>query len=132
MQTINPSAVFKPASANLNWAVKASAGETLYISGLVALELDGTIPADEADQVALVLTNLRHVLAEAGMDTSHLVKMNSYFVTDEAYAEFGRQRKAFLDGVESPASTGVFVSKLVMPELKIEIDAVAVKEVAHD
>ncbi len=132
MQTINPAVVFKPTSADLNWAIKAGAGETLYISGLVAIEPDGSIPADEADQVALVLINLRHVLAEAGMDPSHLVKMNSYFVTDEAYAEFGRQRAVFLDGVKSPASTGVFVSKLVMPELKIEIDAVAVREFGHE
>lgn len=128
MKYINPEGLFKPANTNLNWAVKSSPTETLHVSGLVALAEDGSVPADEASQVAMIFDYLQRVLSDAEMDVSHLVKLTSFFVTDEAYQEFGRQRPEFLGDADAPASTGVFVSKLVHPDLKIEIEAIAVKE----
>jgi 2-iminobutanoate/2-iminopropanoate deaminase len=99
-------------------------GNMLFIAGSTAR---GT-PAETADigaQTEAILDKFKLILEANGASLSNVVKVTS-FVTDlrEAPAAGEVRRKYFADGF--PASTQVQVAALGTPDLKIEIDAIAV------
>lgn len=129
MKYINPESMFTPPGAQLNWGVLSPPNaQILFASGVVALDKDGRTPTPEDDQAALVFENIQHLLTEAGLRKNDIVKVNAYFVTDAAYSAFVKHRAAFFDG-GYPASTGLFVPKLVSDKWKLEIEFYAAKEI---
>ncbi len=105
-------------------AIMVEAGRTLYVSGQVGINADGTCPAEFPAQAERAFVNLGGVLATAGMDVEDIVKL-TVFLTDAAdYTKFGGIRAAFL-GDHKPASTLLIVAGLARAEWKVEIEAVA-------
>jgi 2-iminobutanoate/2-iminopropanoate deaminase len=99
-------------------------GNLLFIAGSTAR---GT-PAETGDiaaQTEAILQKFQHILEANGADLSHVVKVTS-FVTDlrEAPASAEVRRTYFVGAF--PASTQVQVAALGTPDLKIEIEAIAV------
>ncbi len=103
------------------------AGDRIWISGTVGLREDGTIPADTVDQFDLALANLDAALSAAGGKPSDIVKVTVYLTDIGDRARINPARERFF-GAHRPASTLVEVSKLVLPELKVEIEAEAVAQ----
>ena len=101
------------------------AGDQLWISGTVGIAGDGSIPEDTVEQFKLAMANLDTVLRAAGGEPRHLVKVTVYLTDIADRARINPIRQAYF-GPHRPASTLVEVSKLVLPELKVEIEAVAV------
>ncbi len=102
-------------------------GRVLHISGQVSRDVDGNTVGigDMRAQTRQVLVNIQNVLAHVGGRMSDIVKV-TVFITDlSKLAEIHEVRSEFFD-LPYPASTLVEVSKLVNPELLIEIEAVAV------
>ena len=102
-------------------------GRVLHISGQVSRDVDGNTVGigDMRAQTRQVLVNIQNVLAHVGGRMSDIVKV-TVFITDlSKLAEIHEVRSEFFDP-PYPASTLVEVSKLVNPELLIEIEAVAV------
>lgn len=99
-------------------------GNLLFIAGSTAR---GT-PAETADiaaQTEAILDKFKVILAANGADLSNVVKVTS-FVTDlREAAAAGEVRARYFAGA-FPASTQVQVAALGTPDLKIEIDAIAV------
>ena len=103
-----------------------ASGRFLFTSGVTARNPEGEVVAagDMQGQVRQVFANLALVLAAAGADISRVVKYTIYVTDMQAYQA---ARAAWAPGmVDHPASTLVEVSKLVLPELRVEIEAVAV------
>jgi enamine deaminase RidA (YjgF/YER057c/UK114 family) len=100
---------------------------TLYIAGQIGVEADGTIPEGIEAQARAVYANMKLVLAEAGMDFSNVVKSTVFLVNPKDRAGFAAARTEATGGIKS-ASTLVYVVGLVMPELLVEVEAIAVKE----
>jgi len=101
------------------------AGDRIWVSGTVGIAEDGTIPADTVDQFRVALANLDTVLRAAGGRPEHVVKV-TVFLTDVAdRARINPLRQHYF-GDHRPASTLVEISRLVLPELKVEIEAEAV------
>jgi len=101
----------------------------IFISGQLARDKLGNIvgPRDMRAQIRQVGENLRAGLEAAGASLANLVKTTT-FVTD--IDEFFRHvdvRHDYL-GVGLPASTTVEVRRLSHPDLMVEIEAVAVKD----
>ncbi len=124
-EIVNPPALAKP--AGYSYAVKKS-GTPVFISGQVALDGDGQLvgPGDAAAQTEQVFRNLRTVVEAAGGTMDDIVKI-TIFVTDAAYRPAiaaARQRHFREDAY--PASTYLVVSALAVPQLLVEIEAVAV------
>ncbi len=99
-------------------------GNMLFIAGSTAR---GT-PAESGDiaaQTEAILDKFQHILEENGASLGNVVKVTS-FVTDlrEAAAAGEVRFKRFAGNF--PASTQVQVAALGTPDLKIEIDAIAV------
>jgi enamine deaminase RidA (YjgF/YER057c/UK114 family) len=106
------------------------AGDFLWLTGQVALDEAGNVvgPGDIQAQARQVFTNMRRVLGLAGCDLTSVIRLTNYLTTpmdDMAITrKYWEVRKEFF-GNHRPASTGVKVAALMMPELLIEVDAIA-------
>jgi len=98
---------------------------TLYISGQIGVDPNGHVSSDFTIQVRQVWSNLEAVLTAAGMEIRDIVKITTFLVDPADYAVNARTRAEVLGG-HKPASTLVYVSGLVKPEWRVEIEAVAV------
>jgi enamine deaminase RidA (YjgF/YER057c/UK114 family) len=126
LQRINPANMgAEPASYSQGIVVPAGA-QTLYIAGQIGVDASGAVSPDFARQCKQTWSNLLSVLEAAGMKASDLVKTTAFLVNPADYAAFAEIRKEIL-GTHKPASTLVYVSALVKPEWKVEIEAVAVR-----
>lgn len=109
--------------------IRASGGQTVYISGQVSVDLEGAVvgEGDFAAQARQVFSNLRLALASVGADFSNVVKTTTYIVNynTSLREELGAVRAEFMAG-ELPASTLVGVQALADPAYLIEVEAVAV------
>ncbi len=121
---INPPDMAPP--TGYSYAIKKS-GSPVFISGQVALDRDGKLVGenDAAAQTEQAFANLRTVVAACGGSLDDIVKITIY-VTDAAYRPIvaaARQRH-FKEG-QYPASTYLVVAGLAVPQLLVEIEAVA-------
>jgi reactive intermediate/imine deaminase len=99
----------------------------IFVSGQVALDPEGSVvgAGDMAEQARQAFRNLGLVLDAAGCSFADLLKL-TYFVRDvEAVGSIRAVRDEFVDTANPPASTLVEVHRLFMPDLLIEIEAVA-------
>jgi enamine deaminase RidA (YjgF/YER057c/UK114 family) len=100
----------------------------LLCSGQTATGDDGSPPttSDMAKQVELALGNLNTVLASADMSMENVVKLTLYTTdVDELLGAYGSAAPFLGDNL--PAMTLIGVTRLAFPELKVEIEATAVK-----
>ena len=101
----------------------------LAISGQVGRTPDGQVPKDPIEQLELALENIRLNLEAAGMTVADVVKINWYLVGDVDAAARREVVGAWL-GDHRPASTLVYVARLVSPEYRVEVEAWAASEQA--
>jgi enamine deaminase RidA (YjgF/YER057c/UK114 family) len=101
-----------------------TSGRLLITSGVTARDPNGDLvgPNDMEAQLNQIFSNLSDILAAAGGDFSKVVKY-TIFVTDieACMASQGAYRKYVID---HPASTLVEISKLVIPEMVAEVEAI--------
>lgn len=97
------------------------------VSGQVALDADGHLigPGDPEAQARQVFANLGTALAAADAGFESVVKLTFYLTDPADLATVRRVRDEFLDPAAPPASTLVFVSGLVDPALRLEVEALA-------
>ena len=112
----------------MSQGVSVPTGRMVFVSGQVARGVDGQLVGrgDIRAQTRKVLENTQAVLSEAGATLEDVVKV-TVFVTNlaEHFSAIHEIRAEFFKS-EYPASTLVEVSRLVDPEMLIEIEAVAV------
>jgi enamine deaminase RidA (YjgF/YER057c/UK114 family) len=104
----------------------AGASHVLLCSGQTAAGDDGSPPttADMGEQVQLALANLTTVLGAAGMTMANVVRLTIYTTdVDELLGAFGSATALLGDNL--PAMTLIGVTRLAVPELKVEIEATA-------
>jgi enamine deaminase RidA (YjgF/YER057c/UK114 family) len=99
----------------------------VWTAGQIAMGSDGsTAPAGDSEaQTRLAMANVGHALAAAGAGWSDVVKLTFFVVDVCEFATIRAVRDEFLDPGRRPASTLVRVAGLPLPELLIEIEAIA-------
>jgi reactive intermediate/imine deaminase len=108
-------------------------GDMLYISGQAAISPEGEVvgAGDFDRQAEQVFANLERVLKAGGSSLENVVKV-TIFLTD--MGNFGKivelRGKYFTPPY--PADTIVEVTSLALPELMIEIEAIAVADAAAE
>lgn len=110
---------------NISAGVKL--GDTVYLSGNVALDGEGAVvgAGDVYAQSTQIFKNIEEALASAGAGMADVVKITTYLTDIARYGEFSKARtEAFPGGV--PASTAIASPGLVLPELLVEVEAMAV------
>ena len=125
---IQPSTVWDPADQLLSQCIAVSdVRQTLYLSGQTAIEAGGGIAGvgDAERQIRVSFSNIEAILAEAGAGLAAVVKLTCYFRDLSDLATYTRVLGELFPVVR-PAQTVVEVSALALPELLVELDAIAV------
>lgn len=108
-------------------AVSVEGGRVLYLSGQLAVNVDGKLvgEGDMRAQYIQVAENLKAVLEDAGASLKDIVKMNTFITDMAAHMECIDLRQKYF-GEAWPTSTTVEVSKLAVPGSMIEIEVIAI------
>ncbi len=116
--------------------ILVTGGKILFISGCTALNLyhshphrpeEFVFPEDTGEQARRVLNNIRLTLNKCGVGFNDIVKVTKFFTNiDDQDAVNAIMKEPQYFGSHLPTSTTVEVKRLVVPGLKLEIEAVAV------
>jgi reactive intermediate/imine deaminase len=100
-------------------------GDVLYVSGIGPLAEDGSLVGrdDPAEQTRQIFRNMDKVLRAAGATPADVLKVTVYLTDIADRTRINPVRQQFF-GAARPASTLVEVSKLAIPGMKVEIEAV--------
>jgi enamine deaminase RidA (YjgF/YER057c/UK114 family) len=101
------------------------AGNLVWVSGTVGLSADGRVPEDVVEQFDLAIGSLDACLKAVGGGAENVVKVTVYLTDVADRVKINPVRQRYF-GMHRPASTLVEVSALVLPGLKVEIEAQAV------
>jgi 2-iminobutanoate/2-iminopropanoate deaminase len=123
---INPASMGGEPASYSNGILCKAPQATLYVAGQIGIDAKGVASADFEAQTRQTWANIAAILGEAGMTLQDIVKTTIYLVDRADYATFVKVRTGVLNG-HKPASTLVYVSGLVKPEWKVEIDVIAAR-----
>jgi enamine deaminase RidA (YjgF/YER057c/UK114 family) len=107
--------------------------KTIYVGGQDAVDAQGIIvgKGDLKAQTAQVLAKLSEALAAAGAGPEHIIKWNMYLVQGQSLQEGFQAFQQFWGRRPNPPTiTMAYVSGLANPDFLIEMDAVAVVQLA--
>ncbi|MBT8442593.1 MAG: RidA family protein [Gammaproteobacteria bacterium] len=104
-------------------------GDLIMTSGQASLDKDGNIVGvgDFDAQAAQTFANLQELLQVAGSDLAKVVKVTVYLRDMNNFPKMLELRERYFTP-PYPADTIVEVSSLALPELEIEIDAIALAD----
>ena len=110
---------------------RVKSGNTIYIAGQVGVDAQGNLvgPGDFAAQMRQTFVNLDIALEAAGGSFADVAKFTTYITRDTDLPAFMETRKAIFAQIypkgDYPPNTLLVISRLVKPELLIEIEAIA-------
>ena len=113
----------KPVQVQIGWADSVTAGDTVYISGVIAF----TLPADKSLEDAYTRTfdRLTAILNRAGVTWADVVEVRSFHTDPNAQLQAMAAVKRRYRAAPDPAWTAVGTSALLAPNGITEIALIA-------
>lgn len=101
-------------------------GPFVHVSGCTAMTPQGLVGKGDAyAQTIQVLKTIEAALEKAGAKLEHVVRTRMYLTKIEQWEQVGRAHGEVFAGI-LPATTMVEVSKLIDPDMLVEIEAEAI------
>jgi len=124
---------FGPPLGMYSHGMIARGGELVVVAGQVGLTAEGRVPGDDVgSQTKQALENVRTVVEAAGCTMRDVVRLQTFLTRAEDIAGFMKARQEVFPGYFPdkvyPPNTLLVVSRLVRPELLVEIEAMAVRQ----
>ena len=126
MKTIvrNPTSGVYPATGDYVHALEVRGAERLlFVAGTMGLDAEGNPGKTLEEQLDLIWSNIRTILASADMTVDDIVRLTSY-LTDPAYAEANAAARIAALGGRAIPTTAIVVQTLVSDWL-VEIEVTA-------
>jgi enamine deaminase RidA (YjgF/YER057c/UK114 family) len=109
----------------------APGGEILVVAGQVGVGREGRVDPDVGAQTRQALENVRVVLEAGGCRWRDVVRLQTFLTSADDIPGFMKARQEIFPGYfpdgAYPPNTLLVVSRLVRPELRVEIEAMAVR-----
>ena len=104
-------------------------GSIIEVAGTTAVDEDGNIVGinDPYTQTKFIIQKAEKVLKELGCNLENVIRTRMYVTDITKWKEIGRAHGEFFGKIK-PATTMVEVSKLISPEIVVEIEFSAVAE----
>lgn len=124
-QVIVPEGIYPP-TAEFSQAIRVSGGDLVFVSGIIGMRSDGSLPSSTREQIEVAFENLVAVLRAADATPDDVVKVN-VFVGEEfrLMRDDLREIRARYFTHDFPVSTLVQVAGFAGPEYRFEIEAIA-------
>jgi reactive intermediate/imine deaminase len=99
-------------------------GDLLFVSGVAPLDKElRLVSEDVVEQTRKVFLNMKEILDAAGATFADVLKVTVYLTDVRDRARINPVRQEFF-GAARPASTLIGIKELVVPGMKVEIEAV--------
>jgi enamine deaminase RidA (YjgF/YER057c/UK114 family) len=103
-------------------------GNVVEVAGTTAVEGDQVMfPYDAYNQTQYVLLKIQQALEDAGATIDSVVRTRIYVTDIDQWEQIGKAHGEVFTGI-NPAATMVEVSRLISPELVVEIEVTAIIE----
>ncbi|WP_328989565.1 RidA family protein [Kribbella sp. NBC_01245] len=120
----NPTEGVYPASDDYVHALEVrGASRTLYVAGTMGLDPAGVAGSELTEQLELIWSNLRAILASADMTVDNIVRITSY-LRDPSYAEANAAARVAALGDRVVPTTAIVAQTLVDNWL-VELEVIA-------
>ena len=102
-------------------------GSTIHVSGTTASNSEGELVGidDSYAQTKQIILNIEAALKQAGASLSDVVRTRIYCTNIDDWEEIGRAHGEYFSEIR-PTTAMVEVSRLISPEILVEIEAEAI------
>ena len=107
---------------NLPFSKTRRVGSTLYLSGEIGFDADGTVPAGIEAQTRNIFERLKATLEAEGMTLANVVSATCYLTDTGDFAEFNR---VYAEYFSDPRPVRTTVQCGLMIDAKVEITVIA-------
>lgn len=123
IELIQPAGMYRA----LTYDHAARVGNLLFVAGQVGRDSSGELvgPFDPVAQARQAFENVKTILNEVGADFEHVVKVTTYYVDADEIGPITEVRREYF-GSHRPPHTGLVISMLGSPDVRFEVEVVAV------